>query len=57
MNPMTFDALVASAAALGASDIHLRAGQPPLLRLHGELKRANDVGALSADADELVAEC
>ncbi len=53
---MTFDALLSSAAAVGASDIHLRAGQPPLLRLHGELKRVNDVGALSAaDLDALVA--
>ena len=52
---MTFDALLSSAAALGASDIHLRAGQPPLLRLHGALKRFPDVGALSgADLDALV---
>lgn len=52
---MTFDALLSSAAALGASDVHLRAGQPPLLRLHGELKRFPDVGALNAaDLDTLV---
>ena len=52
---MTFDALLTSAAALGASDIHLRAGQPPLLRLHGELRRMAEVGALSsADLDALV---
>ncbi len=51
---MTFDALLTSAAALGASDIHLRAGQPPLLRIHGDLTRANDVGVLSAmDLDAL----
>ncbi len=52
---MTFDALLASAAALGASDIHLRAGQPPLIRLHGELRRFADVATLSAaDLDALV---
>lgn len=52
---MTFDALLTSAASLGASDIHLRAGQPPLLRLNGELRRFDDVGALSAtDLDALV---
>ena len=51
---MTLDALLSSAAALGASDIHLRAGQPPLLRLHGDLRRFPDVGAFSAtDLDAL----
>ena len=53
---MTFDAILASAAAVGASDIHLRAGQPPLIRLHGELRRAKDIGALrAADLDALAA--
>lgn len=52
---MTFDALLASAASQGASDIHLRAGQPPLMRVHGELRRVTDVGTLSApDLDALV---
>lgn len=53
---MTLDALLASAASLGASDVHLRAGQPPLMRVHGDLKRATQIGALTAhDIDTLVA--
>jgi len=55
MGAVTFDALLASAASLGASDIHLRAGQPPLMRVHGELRRFTDVAALTAaDLDALV---
>jgi len=34
-----FDALLAEAAAKRASDLHLRVGQPPLVRLNGELER------------------
>jgi twitching motility protein PilT len=32
----------------GASDLHISAGQPPLLRIHGDLRRI-DLPALSAD--------
>jgi twitching motility protein PilT len=46
---MTFDTFLSTAASLGASDIHLRASQPPLLRINGELRRFADVGSLSAD--------
>ncbi len=53
---MTFDALLTQAAAMRASDVHLRAGQPPLVRLNGVLKRIEGVGALSAaDLDGLAA--
>jgi len=53
---MTFDALLTHAAAIRASDVHLRAGQPPLLRINGELTRMTDVGTLSAaDLDALAA--
>jgi twitching motility protein PilT len=34
-----FDALLAQAAARRASDVHLRVGQPPLVRVNGELER------------------
>lgn len=34
-----FDALLAEAAAKRASDLHLRVGQPPLVRINGELER------------------
>ncbi len=33
------DALLRQLVAEGGSDLHLRVGEPPLLRLHGELKR------------------
>jgi twitching motility protein PilT len=52
---MTFDALLTHAAATGASDVHLRAGQPPLVRLNGTLRRMTEVGVLTAaDLDALV---
>jgi twitching motility protein PilT len=31
----------------GASDLHLRVGEPPILRIHGELKRMEGVAPLS----------
>ncbi|MBK8691782.1 MAG: type IV pilus twitching motility protein PilT [Deltaproteobacteria bacterium] len=34
----------------GASDLHLTSGLSPMLRLHGEMQRADDSGALSPDA-------
>ena len=37
--PMHIDSLLALAAARGASDLHLSAGLPPLLRIDGELTR------------------
>ena len=53
---MTFDALLTHAAAVRGSDVHLRAGQPPLIRINGELTRMEGVGALSAtDLDGLAA--
>jgi len=45
---VTFDGLIAAAAARGASDIHLRAGHVPLVRHDGELERWNQVQPLSA---------
>jgi twitching motility protein PilT len=36
---MTLDALLAAAAAKQASDVHLRVGQPPLVRVNGDLER------------------
>ena len=33
------DALLKQLVAEGGSDLHLRVGEPPLIRLHGELKR------------------
>jgi len=45
---MTFDALLSTAAQKGASDIHLRAGHVPLVRIDGTLERWTQVQVLSA---------
>jgi twitching motility protein PilT len=52
---MTFDQLMAAASAQGASDIHLRAGQVPLVRVNGELQRCPQVAALSPEDLEAIA--
>ena len=44
---MTFDQLISAAAASKASDIHLRAGHPPLVRINGDLQRWQSVAALT----------
>jgi twitching motility protein PilT len=46
---MTFDQLVKTASAHGASDIHLRAGHPPLIRVNGILDRWTAVSPISAN--------
>jgi twitching motility protein PilT len=45
---MTFDELIQTAGARGASDIHLRAGHVPLVRIDGSLERWTSVAAISA---------
>lgn len=37
--PVDLPALCALAVKMGASDIHLKVGQPPIFRIHGELQR------------------
>lgn len=50
-----FDALMAEAAARQASDVHLRVGQPPLVRVTGGLERWTSAPAVtSADLEALV---
>jgi len=39
------EALLARALACGASDLHLRAGMPPLIRVHGHLSALPDTGS------------
>jgi len=53
---MTFDELVTAAATEGASDIHLRAGHCPLVRVGGSLERWDSVAAVSAAELEAIAE-
>ena len=45
---MTFDQLITAASAKGASDIHLRAGHAPLVRVHGDLQRWGNVAPVTA---------
>ena len=52
---MTFDQLIQSASSRGASDIHLRAGHVPLVRIDGSLERWANVAPLSAAALEGIA--
>ena len=51
---MTFDGLIAAAAARGASDVHLRAGRVPLVRINGDLERWTSMPPMAAaDLDEI----
>ena len=44
----TLDALLTLMVEQGASDLHLRVGEPPILRQSGEMVRLGDRGALDA---------
>ena len=48
MHELTMDlsAVLRHAVEAGASDVHLKVGQPPLFRSDGELAPAADLGAL-----------
>jgi twitching motility protein PilT len=46
---MELDSLLARAVALGASDVHLKVGRPPLLRRDGEVRPLDDHQPLSED--------
>jgi twitching motility protein PilT len=52
---MTFDQLISAASSSRASDIHLRAGHAPLVRVNGELQRWNTVAPLTAAHLEAIA--
>ena len=51
---MTFDQMIQVASSRGASDIHLRAGHVPLVRVDGSLERWNDMAAISAASLEAI---
>jgi twitching motility protein PilT len=51
---MTFDQMIQVASSRGASDIHLRAGHVPLVRIDGSLERWNDMAAISAASLEAI---
>ena len=46
-NPM--DKLLWKIREMGASDLHLTVGEPPMIRIDGELQRMEGLGALSAE--------
>ena len=52
---MTFDQLITAASTSKASDIHLRAGHAPLVRVNGELQRWASVAPLTAAHLEAIA--
>ncbi len=52
---MTLDELLAAAAARGASDVHLRAGEPPFVRIAGALEPWTSVPAPTAEHLESLA--
>jgi twitching motility protein PilT len=52
---MTFDQLITAAAASRASDIHLRAGHPPLVRINGDLQEWPAVARLTPGHLETIA--
>lgn len=53
---MTFDQLIGAASASKASDIHLRAGHAPLVRINGDLQRWTSVAPLTAAHLEAIAQ-
>jgi twitching motility protein PilT len=52
---MTFDQLISTASSSRASDIHLRAGHVPLVRINGELQRWTSVAPLTPAHLEAIA--
>ena len=52
---MTFDQMIQTASSQGASDIHLRAGHVPLVRVDGTLERWTNVAGISAQSLEAIA--
>ena len=44
------DRVLTAARQLGASDVHLKAGLPPIFRIKGDLRTVRDVPALTREA-------
>ena len=53
---MTFEELVTAAGVRGASDVHLRAGEPPFVRIGGQLEQWNSVPPTSAEHINAIAD-
>jgi twitching motility protein PilT len=51
---VTVSALLEFAVASGASDLHLSAGEPPMLRIHGEMMRVDTPALSPEDTHKLI---
>ena len=49
MSNQVFERVLSAARQLGASDVHLKAGLPPIFRIKGSLRTVRDVPALSRE--------
>ena len=52
---MELDPLLRTSVARGASDVHLKPGSPPILRLNGRLEPQPDLGVITADFMDTIA--
>ena len=52
---MDLDALLRAGVERGASDVHLKPGSPPVLRVHGRLEPQPDLGVVTAELMDRVA--
>ena len=50
VSSQVLERVLSAARQLGASDVHLKAGLPPIFRIKGELRTVRDVPALSREA-------
>jgi twitching motility protein PilT len=50
-----FDKLLVTGVERGASDVHLKANAPPILRIHGRLVPQQDLGVITAEEMEAIA--
>src|SRR5262247_4615535 len=56
--PMEFDKLLVTGVERGASDLHLKANAPVILRIHGRLVPHGDLGVITAeDMDAIAHRC
>ncbi len=56
--PMEFDKLLVTGVERGASDLHLKANAPVILRIHGRLVPQGDLGVITAeDMDAIAHRC
>src|SRR5438046_2998571 len=47
--PIDFETLLVTGVERGASDFHVKAGAPPILRIHGRLMPQGDFGGITAE--------